>query len=52
MQRTLSAAVFGVALSAAVASVTTAQAADLVIWWTKGVTPEEDEALQRVVEQW
>jgi multiple sugar transport system substrate-binding protein len=29
-----------------------AAAADLVIWWTKGITPEEDEALAAVVAKW
>jgi len=29
-----------------------ANAADLVIWWTKGVNPAEDEALKKVVALW
>jgi len=28
------------------------QAADLIIWWTKGINPEEDEALESIVDQW
>lgn len=27
-------------------------AADLTIWWTKGVTPEEEEALKAVITKW
>ena len=42
----LAGAIIGLGLSVA------ANAADLVIWWTKGVNPLEDEALKKVVALW
>ena len=32
--------------------VTTAHAADLVVWWTKGVTQAEDNAFKEVISLW
>ncbi|MEO1018877.1 MAG: ABC transporter substrate-binding protein, partial [Pseudomonadota bacterium] len=44
---------YGVALSAAlIGSSSMAVAADLDIWWTKGITQEEDEALLEILGRW